>query len=298
LALVGFAIVIGGIVVLSTAEREPEYRGKKLSEWVESGWSPGSYYFEMPDRLFEESRDAVRHIGTNALPYLLEWIRYEPPKWKNGVRGAVNWMLEKANLSKKFRDRKEIRAGGTVAVFATLGPEVRAAIPELNRISRDFHGWEGPVRAVRALGYLGRDALPPLMNMITNPPVRPARLRLEAFRSIEALGTNAVTAVPDLVKFLGDWDAPVAALTGSILFRLRTDPGLVVPAYIDALSNDKSPDVRLRAAYGIVNYGTNARPAVPALVKMLNDTNSAVREAAANALKRIDPEALEKATAQ
>jgi len=28
--------------------------------------------------------DAIRHIGTKAVPYLLNWVVYETPAWKRG----------------------------------------------------------------------------------------------------------------------------------------------------------------------------------------------------------------------
>src|SRR5947208_5523038 len=58
-------------------EREPAYGGKKLREWL-------NLYVQSPDRFTDgqEAAEAVRHIGTNALPWLLKWTNYEPPGWK------------------------------------------------------------------------------------------------------------------------------------------------------------------------------------------------------------------------
>jgi len=67
LLLLAVAGVVGLIVAGAFREREPEYQGKKLSEWVilhddgSRAQSPQS----------QEAGSAIRRIGTRALPYLL-----------------------------------------------------------------------------------------------------------------------------------------------------------------------------------------------------------------------------------
>jgi hypothetical protein len=50
-----------GVVAMNVWPWEPVYQGRKLSKWLEHSG--------------EEADNAVRHIGTNALPYLVRWIR-------------------------------------------------------------------------------------------------------------------------------------------------------------------------------------------------------------------------------
>ena len=78
LILLGLVIAGGIAIILSRPEREPEYGGKPLSQWVER-WATPPYSGTQVD----QSTDAVLHNGTNAVPYLLKWIRYEPPPWKD-----------------------------------------------------------------------------------------------------------------------------------------------------------------------------------------------------------------------
>ena len=82
-------VVLAGIVaavvvaVVWPREREPEYKGKRLSEWLtlwEPNYVPGGGLGDKNRRV--EAQMAVRHIGTNALPWLLRWVRYEQPAWK------------------------------------------------------------------------------------------------------------------------------------------------------------------------------------------------------------------------
>jgi len=123
-------LVVGGVLVAVFArrEREPEYRGKRLSEWVAMmGFTPGSVeYFK--------AKEAVGRIGTNAVPFLLDWIQYEPPAWKAKLYNTVNSLLEKLQCEWLLSDEQALLAWGASAAFADLGPEANGAIPELARI--------------------------------------------------------------------------------------------------------------------------------------------------------------------
>ncbi len=74
LGVVGL-VLVGVLAAVFSREREPEYGGKRLSEWVERlPWTPE----DKPS----EAEDAIRSIGTNGIPYFLAWIAYEPPLWR------------------------------------------------------------------------------------------------------------------------------------------------------------------------------------------------------------------------
>jgi hypothetical protein len=69
--LILVVVVLAGVLVaVFRRDREPEYGGKRLSEWVDG------YAMQIRNA---GSNEAIRHIGTNAVPYLLKWIRYETP---------------------------------------------------------------------------------------------------------------------------------------------------------------------------------------------------------------------------
>src|SRR5258708_7604582 len=96
-------MVVGGCLVLAFAavllwprEREPRYNGRALSEWLvrcdasvwpeEMGNVSSALPNEQTDKAASERQDeannAVRRIGTKALPCLVKWISYHPPTWK------------------------------------------------------------------------------------------------------------------------------------------------------------------------------------------------------------------------
>jgi HEAT repeat protein len=73
---------------------------------------------------------------------------------------------------------------------------------------------------------------------------------------------------------------------------IHAEPSVVVPALVASLS-DTNVFVREVAAEGLGGFGTDARQAVPALLRLLSDPAEYV--APSNALKKIDPDAAAKA---
>lgn len=66
------------------------------------------------------------------------------------------------------------------------------------------------------------------------------------------------------------------------------DAATVIPALIEALT-DKEGHVRRSAAIGLGGFGERAKDAIPALQTLQRDRDVRIREAASNALTRIDP---------
>jgi HEAT repeat protein len=238
---------------------------------------------------------AIRHIGKNALPYLLKWIRYELPDSKNKLFVRVNTMMRRIDPSLQFPFyRSENRADASVRAFNALGSEAKAAIPELIRLMNDPKADNGATRAADALGYLGKDALPPLLAILTN---QQHRVRFQAVLSIGKMGTNALPAVPTLIHCLADSNQRLAGNALIALDSLKLEPDLVVPALVNAL-RDSRVEVRYFSAFDLANLGDKARSAVPALLELLNDPDRYVRLSATNALREIAPDAIEKASSE
>src|SRR5580765_5003210 len=96
-------LIAGGVLVVVAAvvfsrPREPEYGGKKLSEWV-ARQAP-SYWAKQPIDIVSNrvvAVRAIRMIGTNAIPYLLKWMRYETPTRKTKLYVNINPTLRRLN---------------------------------------------------------------------------------------------------------------------------------------------------------------------------------------------------------
>src|SRR5439155_26124720 len=54
------------------SRREPSYQGRSLSSWVGIRGTEANYTQPY------DYEQAMRHMGTNAIPYLFRWIEEEP----------------------------------------------------------------------------------------------------------------------------------------------------------------------------------------------------------------------------
>ena len=249
---------------------EPVYQGKPVSLWVAGYMRP-----PMPGRMHDDraTDDAVRQIGTNAIPTLLRMLRARDSALK----------LKLLALARK---QPLIKINSTPAAY--LNSEA--------------------ARALQALGPGAWSAVPALIEMYDQTTLSPPPLRMEIAGTLGRIGPLATAAVPSLLRGTSDPDDTVRGNSLFALGRIQAEPELVVPALIKALS-DSSPYVRMAAAEALEPFGSNATRAVPALVQLLHDTDEnptlrsqgdpvvqySIRRHAEDALKAIDPEAAAKA---
>jgi hypothetical protein len=259
----------GIVSVLAVAfwagEREPEYEGKKLSEWISphidyylprtgSGKKPPD--FATLQKANQDAVKAVRAIGTNGLPFLTKWACHETPPWKSNVlvlsARYCPW-LDRWTYSEKGRLSPYAFFG-----FSILGPEASPAIPQLVQFAKGPNTNVAKI-AVHLLGSIGDQAVPFIMDALTNRQAYPA--------------------------------LPASAVAGPGMFRRVTNRRPVVLALAGCLGHPQ-PDVRSAAATALPQLLPEARTAVPALTERLKDREDMVRAAALNALAQIAPEAL------
>lgn len=148
---------------------------------------------------------AIRHVGTNAIPYLLTWVRYETPGWKIALYKAINPLLTTLKSSWRLSDEQHIRrANGAAYGLKALGVEAEGTIPDLTLILNDARASASAQRAANVLGGLGTKGLQPILVVLTN---RQANLELRYFLAgeIEMVQTNRA-AIPALQALLSDYD--------------------------------------------------------------------------------------------
>src|ERR1043166_2160798 len=160
-------------MVVWRRDREPEYGGKKLSEWVEIG-RPLAVFNNGRTIAYEEAKEAkkfeaeasVRKIGPNALPFLVKWIGAERPYWKAML---AKWYVK---LPPAFRNRstdrwlrgKAERERGLDGVMGlcALGQAASPALPELRRLATRHRGtdvWNRVLAVLYSMGPDGQTAL-------------------------------------------------------------------------------------------------------------------------------------------
>ena len=119
--------------LLSPVEREPVYQGKTLTYWL-SGFWPGR---NPPPEKVEQAKLAVRQIGTNAIPILLQWISAKDGDLKQKM---VTWISGHPGVP--FRIESEVdKSMLAVSGFGILGrSQAGAAVPALFEIVRTCGG--------------------------------------------------------------------------------------------------------------------------------------------------------------
>lgn len=287
LILFGLLLAGGVLGLFFIGDREPEYEGKKLSEWVTNF---ATLYFP-GDSKFQEAEEAVRHIGPRATPYLVRWLCWEPSRWRNKMPSALAHILQKlAPYSFGSDDTKRLLATGSVKAIGMLGPLPHGAVAELNIQMQTPRQGEGPNRAGIALASLGTQGIPSLTAALKN---QSSVVRVRSAELFARTGTNAFPAVPVLIGCLKDADCDVAYLAARCLGKLRLRSDLVAPALAQCvLDVSARSDTRLAAVWGLENFGQEAVPAIGILRNALVDPDEWIRRAVTNALQKLDPKSL------
>ena len=168
LAVAACAVITFVVVMAGPSEREPVYNGKSLSEWL---WlhikaSGSTNVAEM-----EASSEAIRQIGTNALPWMMRWISsYEPGKLRL-LAAKFRRPFNLIYFSAGWRSRNNALRG-----FRILGSVARPVVPQLADWATDTTQahFERRVSALLALGEMGNDFLqiPTLVKQLADPEER------------------------------------------------------------------------------------------------------------------------------
>ena len=254
-----FAFVIGFLTVIAIVawflfhSREPEYQGKKLGGWLQQIESNQ----DVETREWQEAAQAVRQIGTNALPYLVMGLKASDPAWKIE---AVDWVRQV--LNKDLSDQLVWRhRGRALLTLRILGPIARPGIPEVAALitNTDPHIADAAFVALTEIGAV--ECVPPLAITLTNESTI---LRPAAAVSLGLLRGRAGDAVPALVTALQNSDTYLRAEAARALGMIGRNPRLAVPALTRALGDTNVQVVR-SAAMALGAFGTEAESALSVL---------------------------------
>jgi len=162
LLLAALAALCGVLALVLWPKPEPEYGGKKMSEWV-------TEFGRSAPQADTKATEAIKR-DTNALPYLMEWVGYEKPAWKNELSWAVIRIFEgRWHLTDQG---KGVRREGATYVLLKLGAEAAPEIGNLSRIANDPKRSRSRVCALLVLGNIGDAALPAIIGVLTNEQSR------------------------------------------------------------------------------------------------------------------------------
>lgn len=247
--------IIGVVVWLVLRQKEPVYQGKRLTTWLQPNTELVTMPINMVHMVERRNRvnEAVRAIGTNAIPTLLRMLRAKDATFK----------LQLIRLAQK---------------------QHWVAIRPVPATERNHMG----STAFFALGHDADSALPALID-IYEQNISPESRR-STLMVIGNLGLPAKRIVPTLLLQTTDPNREVRHDAVWALAQMHCEPEQVVPALMKAL-HDSDYRIRVNAATGLGAFGPAAKQAIPALVESLKDKDPYFRDSATTALIAIDPQA-------
>jgi HEAT repeat protein len=281
------------------------------------------------DEVREAAVEALARIGPDAVPHLIELLQALDAKameeWLRVRVQALDWSCRAAAQLEEGgavaigprSNFEEIRREPVKALRSATWCFGHAVADHLRLES-------AREAAVRVLAHLGSDAAPAVGVLADALADKSRRIRLAAVRALGQVGPAARSAMPGLVRALAEVDpvrkaatealgrvdanwATLPELEGAIAalaaeLRRTGDLGqgaadalvAIGPASVPALIRGLASDDRIEreaAANTLGRLGPAARGAVPALQTTLQDQHGWVRDAAARALRAIEPEA-------
>jgi len=154
------------LVLMLTREREPEYEGKKLSEWVRGLEGP-------TEAARQEAHEAVGNIGTNGLPYLVKLVGHDMSPLKRRFYSSTNplvkrlvafwWVFDKRDAALQF---------GAAHALIQLGAKAEGAVGDLSRLASRTKPSLSRNLAASVLCEMGKPGLPALVGILTNQLAR------------------------------------------------------------------------------------------------------------------------------
>jgi hypothetical protein len=222
--LIGCVGAVLGWLILR--DQQPTYEKHDLSYWLAQYREPHS-----PKEADEAAR-AVKAIGSNAIPFLVDWLQYEPGAFRRNFHRAgsrlpprlfLNSFAQKHLVAGAADRRSEAAVGG----FEILGSTATPAITELVQIVKSPKLFAGS-RSLYALGNIGTNALPELLTLISDPAQKQRAFAIGIIPFMHERGVNVKTSVPVLQRCLEDTNPVVRREATNVL--LQIDPSVFANA--------------------------------------------------------------------
>jgi HEAT repeat protein len=220
-------------------------------------------------------------------------------------------------LIKALREHPD--AGGVVVALGRVGPSAVPAPVELLKGNKDVRVRSGAVQALGQLGDDGAAGVPALVQALDDADIQVQQSACKALRSVEVFSKNAVPVLLQRLKHKDPATRTSAALTlgcvvgqpavarkrmsvvdgsdfldaGLVKNVVRTEVGplakVAVPHLVELLA-DPVADVRTGASHALFIIGWEAKAAVPALKKAMNDEELPIAQAMA--LSQMGPDGI------
>jgi hypothetical protein len=183
-----FVALVGVIVWRVSQQREPAYQGKPLSEWLKG-------YRNTDDTpQIDKTDEAVRRVGTNAIPTLLRALRMRD----SALKVKLITLAQRQHIIKiNYMLATEWNHSGAYG-FAALRTNAWSAVPALIEITDENNSLYSRQCAIYSLGLIGppaKAALPSLLRLAEDPSLqsfsRHALRQIDPKAAAKAVITNS-----------------------------------------------------------------------------------------------------------
>lgn len=289
------AVVAGLTFFPARGRKEPAYRGRRLTQWLKrlddgQAFGISSHALPSPTRAQVEAAAAIRAMGSNALPLLMEDIHATPArdslrfKLQDGVKyvakpGSGAWDFLRSligDITEEDRVRWRAAQG-----LAALGPLAKPAVPELKRLLLTNYFHSSIKEAAYALATVGSEGVEILTNAVQPETEWSGMCAIWALGQHPAAGTNVI---PFLLSATTSASEGTACGAIQVLGLFHLDGDRVIPVLTHALASP-NPAVRRDAAWALGHFGPQAASVVPLLQSLTNDADAGSH--ALEALRRI-----------
>ena len=263
--LLKLCIVVAGAIFVCLAfvdwrSGEPRYQGKRLSTWMNDLTAEPQNLSESEALAVEAQRremltNVVRAIGSDGLPFYLDWIQSAPQK-PSPYERLEDWLTQKTRNRIRLPQR-QYRAVQAFTAIQILGPSAKSAVSPLERLLNNESSCD---IAARCLAAIGPDSVPALSNALTSTN---DRVRNVAARALGDLGVAAKPSRPELMIVIKTEKASSSPGLST------TDLALRALAEIDSTADELlalfqaqlfATNASAGAAYGLVRLGATGTP--------------------------------------
>jgi len=133
IGVLALAVSVASLTFGLVLRKEPHFQGRSLTQWLVDRPKYKNPFIVRPAPLSVEARRAVKAIGTNAIPILLEMIQARDSAFKTWLTSAFN---RQRIIGFRLQPATEQRAMA-FAGFEILGEEAKAAAPALASLIKD-----------------------------------------------------------------------------------------------------------------------------------------------------------------
>lgn len=221
---------------------------------------------------------AIREIGTNAVPHLLRTIYARDPSWKTKL---INLWSKQKWLKVPFKTAVE-KQERALPALRQLGPAAVWTWVEI--LTNELASVEVQQYAAGSLAEMRSGAVPALATLLHLQDHTNYTIRGSIGAAIQYCDTDGLLS--SLYNLRHSSNANSRASAAWTLGYIGKAADMSIPSLVRA-ANDSSAHVRASALDALSKFGSDALATTNVIIRALNDPERRVRKAATNALNQL-----------